>query len=180
MDQPMSDSHFRKMALTYKFRDFFVPRSKILSEVDIKRGFRVLDYGCGPGSYSMVAARLVGQTGKVYALDMHPLAIQKVKAVASKKGLPHIETIQSDCATGLESESVDVVLLCDILHHLSEPDAILKELHRVLKPEGVLSVNDHHMKDDEIESKITDTRLFELRKKGTRIHNFSKTGGGKR
>ena len=180
MDQPMSDSHFRKMALTYKFRDFFIPRSKILSEIDIKRGFRVLDYGCGSGSYSVVAARLVGETGKVYALDIHPLAIEKVKAAASKKRLTNIETIQSDCATGLESESVDVVLLCDILHHLSERDAVLKELYRVLKPEGILSVNDHHMKEDEIESKITGTSLFELRKKGRRMHNFSKTGGGKR
>ena len=136
MDEPMSDSHFRKMALMYKFRDFFIPRSKILSEIDIKRGFVILDYGCGPGSYSVVAARLVGETGKVYALDIHPLAIEKVKTAASKKGLTNVETIQSDGATGLDSESVDVVLLCDILHHLSERDAVLKELYRVLKPKG--------------------------------------------
>ena len=180
MDEPMSDSHFRKMCWMYKFRDFFIPRSKILSEIDIKRGFVILDYGCGPGSYSVVAARLVGETGKVYALDIHPLAIEKVKATASRKGLTNVEAIQSDCATGLENESVDVVLLCDILHHLGERDATLKELHRVLKPEGTLSVNDHHMKDHEIESMITGTRRFELRKKGKRIVNFSKTKGGKR
>jgi len=145
-----------------------------LKEVEIHAGFHVLDYGCGPGSYSIVAARLVGPRGKVYALDIHPLAIQRVQDVARKKGLANIQTIQSDCATGLENESMDIVLLCDILHDLSEPDSVLGELHRVLKPSGILSVNDHHLKEDEIISKATGTGMFGLSAKGKRTYSFSK------
>lgn len=174
MDTPMEDSHFKTLCLMYKFRDFFLPRKNILRELDIKPGFHILDYGCGPGSYSIVAARLVGSAGKVYALDVHPLAIQRVKAAASNKGLTNIETIQSDCATGLEDESIDVAFLYDILHDLSEPDAVLGELHRVLKPSGILSCNDHHLKENEIISRITGTGLFKLSSKGKKTYSFSK------
>jgi len=179
MDRPMSDSHFKTMCLTYKIRDLFLPRKNILKEVDIQPGSHVLDYGCGPGSYTVVASRLVGEKGKVYALDIHPLAIQKIKGVASKKRLKNIETIQSDCATEMENETIDVAFLYDILHDLSEPDQVLEELHRVLKPGGTLSVNDHHLKENQIISQVTRKGLFKLRKRGRRTNNFSKTKGGK-
>lgn len=179
MDKPMSDSHFKTMSRMYRFRDFFLPRKDILREVDIKPGFRILDFGCGPGSYTVVAAVLVGSSGRVYALDIHPLAIQRVKELASNKRLTNIETIQSDCATGLEAESIDVVFLYDILHHLSELHAVLGELYRVLKPGGVLSVNDHHLKEEEIIFKITEGGLFVLRNKGKKTYNFSKSKGDK-
>ena len=179
MDKPMPDSHFKTLCFMYKFRDFFLPRKSILKEVDIKPGFQILDYGCGSGSYSVVAAQLVGATGKVFALDIHPLALQRVKSAASKKGLTNIETIQSDCATGLEDKSMNVVFLYDILHELSEPDSVLGELHRVLQPSGILSVNDHHLKEKDVLSKISSGELFKLSKKGKRIYNFTKLKGGK-
>ena len=174
MDTPMEDSHFRTMCLMYKFRDLFLPRKNILRELDIKPGFQILDFGCGPGSYSIVAARLVGDSGKVYALDIHPSAIQRVEKLASRKGLANVETIQSDCATGLKDESMDAAFLYDILHHLSEPDAVLKELHRVVKPDGTLSVNDHHLEEEDIRSRISSGGLFRMSKRGKRIHNFTK------
>ncbi len=179
MAEPMSDSHFKTMSRMYRFRDFLLPRGSILKEVGIKPGFRILDFGCGPGSYTLVASRLVGEHGKVYALDIHPLAIQRVQKAAAKKGLSNIQTIESDCTTGLENESTDIVLLYDILHELSESDALLGELHRVLKPSGVLSVNDHHLKEEEIISKITEGKLFVLRNKGKKTCNFLKSKGGK-
>jgi ubiquinone/menaquinone biosynthesis C-methylase UbiE len=177
MDKPMSDSHFKTLCLMYKFRDLFSPRKKILEEVKIKPGSHVLDFGCGSGSYTVVAAKMVGLTGRVYALDIHPLARKMVQNLSAKKKLTNIQTIESDCATGLENESMDLVLLCDILHDLSEPDAVLEELHRVLKPNGTLSCNDHHIKEDQMVLKITSGGLFELSKKGKRISNFTKLKG---
>ena len=55
----MSDIHFRLMALGFMFQDLVNPPENILKEVIIKPGDRVLDFGCGPGSYSLAAARLV-------------------------------------------------------------------------------------------------------------------------
>jgi ubiquinone/menaquinone biosynthesis C-methylase UbiE len=174
MDKPMSNFDFKFMSVGYKFRDFFLPRKNILKEVGIKRGFHVLDYGCGPGGYIIPLAELVGGSGKIYALDIHPLAIQRVQDIASKKQLTNVETILSDCKTGLPDNTLDAVLLYDAFHHLSDPDVALRELHRVLKADGILSFSDHHMKENEIVSQLTNSGLFSLSKKSERTYTFSK------
>jgi len=174
MGKPMRNLDFRFMSFSFIFRDIFLPRKNILAEVGIKPGFSILDYGCGSGSYTIPAARLVGESGKVYSLDIHPLAVQQVQKVVAKKRLTNIETILSDCATALPDESIDVVLLYDTLHNLSEPDKVLAELHRVLKANGILSVNDHHLKEQEIITKITGKGFFRLLRKGKRVYNFQK------
>ena len=171
---PNSDLHFKMMAFSFKFRDFFSPRKNILKEVGIKPGFHLLDYGCGPGSYMLPAAELVGKSGKIYALDIHPLAARMVQKIASKNKLTNVKTITSDCKTGLPDNGIDVVLLYDTFHALSDPNCVLKELHRVLKPGGILSFSDHHMREDEIVSKVTQNGLFKLSKKGERTYNFQK------
>ena len=178
MDKPVSNSHFKFMSFSYRFRDFFLPPKNILKEVGIEPGFHVLDYGCGPGSYTIAAAELVGKSGKIYALDIHPLAIQRVQSIASKKQLTNVETICSDCKTGLPDNSVDVVLLYDILHTLSDPNGVLEELHRVLRPNGILSFSSGgHMKENEIMSKVTNRGLFRLSGKGKRTYSFLKDSG---
>jgi ubiquinone/menaquinone biosynthesis C-methylase UbiE len=176
MDKPQPNFSFKFMSFGYKFRDFRLPRINILKEVGIKPGFYLLDYGCGPGGYITAAAQLVSDSGKIYALDIHPLALKKVQNIALKKKLTNVETILSDCATGLPDKSIDVILVYDIFHSLSEPDKILTELYRVLKPDGILSFNDHHIKEEnEIISKITGNGLFMLSRKGEKVYNFSKT-----
>jgi ubiquinone/menaquinone biosynthesis C-methylase UbiE len=172
MDKPSSDLHFKGMSFLFKIRDLFSPRANVLKEVGIQPGSHVLDYGCGPGSYLSPLAKIVSETGKIYALDIHPLALQKVQRIASTRKIPNIETIQSDCQTGLPDKSIDVILLYDILHELSEPDKIFKELHRILKTGGILSCNDHHLNESEIKSKVTDKGLFKLNKKGKKTFCF--------
>jgi len=129
-----SDWGFRLMALEFKVRDFLRPRKRVLEEVGISSGYKVLDYGCGPGSYITVVAELVGKTGRVYALDAHPLAIKMVQNIVSKKHLANVETILSECKTGLPENSLDIVLLYDTLHDLGDPNCVLEEIHRTLKP----------------------------------------------
>ena len=172
MDKVESNLGFRFMAFGYKFRDLFRPRMVILKEVEIKPRDHVLDYGCGPGSYISRLAELVGKDGNIYGLDIHPLAIQSVQRIASTKQLTNVETICSDCKTGLPDNRLDAVLLYDVFHKLSEQDAVLEEMHRVLKPNGVLSFSDHHMGEDEIVSKVTKSGLFRLSRKGKRTYSF--------
>jgi ubiquinone/menaquinone biosynthesis C-methylase UbiE len=54
--------------------DFFRSRRDVVKEVGIREGFSVLDFGCGPASYVKAVAELVGKSGKIYALDINPLA----------------------------------------------------------------------------------------------------------
>lgn len=170
----MPNIHFRLMALSFKFRDFFFPRRDVLREAGIRPGQRVLDYGCGPGSYVALESEMVGKKGKVYALDVQPLAIESVKKLIFRKGLKNVETILSDCDTGLPKGSVDVALLYDTFHGLGEPGKVLKEVHRVLKPAGILSVNDPHNKEEKMIAGIEKGGLFRLKAKLEKTCKFSK------
>lgn len=69
---------------------------------------------------------------------------------------------------------MDIVLLYDVFHELKEPDEVLKELHRVLKSEGILSFSDHHLKEKEIETKMLEGGLFRLSVKGKKTYSFVK------
>lgn len=174
MDKSMPNLGFRMMGLFFKVRDFLQPRIDILKEIEIEPGFRVLDFGCGPGSYIAPLIQLVGASGEIYALDIHLLAIKKVQNMASQKGVENVTTIQSDCATRLPDNYLDVVLLYDIFHDLSQPNDVLRELHRVLKPSGTLSFSDHHMKEQDILRRITNVGLFGLSAKGRMTYSFLK------
>ncbi len=172
--KPQSNLDFQIMSLEFKIRNVFRPRSHILEEAGIKSCFQVLDYGCGPGSYVMPVIKLIGNIGMLYALDVNPLAIKAVQTLAAKKKLSNVRVILSDCDTGLPPASIDVVLLYDILHDLENRTKVLMELHRVLKPEGILSVSDHHLEENEIISRVIKEGLFKFKSKGKRTLSFSK------
>jgi ubiquinone/menaquinone biosynthesis C-methylase UbiE len=172
MATAISNLGFHGMSLLFRFRDFFVPRAKVLQEAGLVLGDHVLDYGCGPGGYIADTADIVGELGQVYALDVHPLAIARVQNLAARHGLTNVKTIKSDCRTGLPHESLDIVLMYDVFHMLDEPQAVLAEMHRILKSDGVLSFSDHHMDEESIITGVTDCGLFTLADKGHRTYTF--------
>jgi len=117
---------------------------------------------------------MVGNSGKILALDINPLAITSVKKIIAKKRLSNVETIQSDCDTGLPDKSIDTALLYDIFHHLEKPDKILKELYRILKPDGILSFSDHHLDESKIRSAFSNSELFTIKCKGKKTYSMVK------
>lgn len=171
----MRNIDFAVMSLMFRIRDILRPPAEALEEAGAGPGMRVLDFGCGPGSYSRAAAEMVGDSGVVYALDELPVATEKVKKKAAGRNISTIRTILSACETGLDDESIDLALLYDVYHDLRDPDCVLKELHRVLKPVAVLSFSDHHLKEDAITVAITAGGLFELAGRGKRTVTFRKT-----
>jgi ubiquinone/menaquinone biosynthesis C-methylase UbiE len=178
MEKPMSTLDFKVMSFGFRIRDVFRPRIDILREVGIRPGSSVLDYGCGPGGYIPALAELVGPTGQIYALDLNPAAIAATQKLALRKKIENVRTILSDCSTGLSDPRMDAILLYDTFHHLSQPDDVLRELHRVLKDEGVLSFSDHHMEERDIVAGVTGSGMFELANKGRRTYSFVKADVG--
>jgi len=173
MQKPMHKLNFKIVSFILKIRDVFYPPKYILNDVGIRPGVCVLDFGCGPGSYSIATAELLVGTGKVFALDMHPLAIKKVNQTAQKKKLTNIKTILSDCDTGLPSNSVDIVLLYYVFNDLEKPEKVLHELYRVLKPQGILSFSEYNIK--QISYRLEKKELFKIKKRDDITHTFLKT-----
>jgi len=124
-----------------------------LMRVGLKRGQTILDFGCNKGNYAGPAARVVGHSGKVYALDKDIEALEKLGREVRKQGLRNIECrhVSENGRIPLPARCVDVVLLYDILHrgYFPEPEErikMLKGLHRVLKTGGLLSLYPTHLK----------------------------------
>lgn len=171
-----SNLAFRGMAIEFRLRDWLRPPIKILQEAGVCQGMTVLDFGCGPGSFSLAAARLVGPQGLVYALDIHPLALHMVICAAARIDLRNIHPIHGTYADDLPNESTDFVLLYDVLHDIPETALVLKEIHRVLKTDGILSASDHHLGEAGLLSTVTGSGLFRLTKCNRLTCQFARIG----
>jgi len=172
IDKPMKNISFKGMSIIFALRDKLSDPMKKIMKAKISPGNYVLDYGCGPGSFSLAASKVVGESGKVYSADIQPLSAEKIHKKALKEGLNNVETITTDCYTGLKDNSIDVIICFDMFHMVNDRQKILKEFHRVLKPNAILSLDCHHMKD--MESKVVGTGLFKLVEKIDKTHNFIK------
>jgi ubiquinone/menaquinone biosynthesis C-methylase UbiE len=134
--------HFKMMSFVHEtlyglFRDPF----KALEAAGLEVGQRVLEVGCGPGFFTVPAAKIVGEQGRVWALDVSPLAIQKVQEKIGKSGVTNVETVLADAAqTGLPGQSFDLAFLFGFSHHTGDLGSIMAEMHRLLRPEGLLAV----------------------------------------
>ena len=157
-----SNMSYRVMASYLKFRERFRRPKEFLQQLGISQGEVVLDHGCGIGSYSIPAAELVGPEGMVYALDIHPLAIEKTEKRAEKRGIKNLKTILSGLENGLPNAHVDTVLLIDVFTWIEDKPALLKEFHRVLKPSGRLFILIDHASPEECKSVVSETHLFDL------------------
>lgn len=173
-DKPMPDIGFKMMTLLFKIRDRFRQPENELQKVGINEGQTVLDFGCGPGSYTIAAASIVGEKGQVYALDIHPLAIKAVEHKAKKRHMTNITTILSDRETGLPEKSVDVTLLYDTIHMITDKLALIEELHRVMKPNGLLSIWVGHMKTEDVLHTVEKEGLFSLKEQQDKLLNFER------
>jgi ubiquinone/menaquinone biosynthesis C-methylase UbiE len=172
MGKRMSNLGFRMMALTLRLREGFRDPEDELRQMGLRSGQVVLDYGCGAGSYTMPAAQIVGGEGLVYALDIHPLAIDMVEKRAAKEGLANVKTIYSDRDTGLPDKSVDVVLLYDVFHAIRDRQSLLQELGRVLRPDGILLVRPEHIAEGAFLATMEGSELFAFEKRHGEAYQF--------
>jgi ubiquinone/menaquinone biosynthesis C-methylase UbiE len=128
----------------------------IIEEADITVGSTVLDIGCGTGFLTLPATKAVGQTGKVIAIDFSEQMLEHAKENLEKAGLlEHAQFRVGDAERiPLDDASVDTVVGNMVLHHCPEPEAAIREMVRVLKPNGSLVLadlephNEEWMKDE--------------------------------
>jgi ubiquinone/menaquinone biosynthesis C-methylase UbiE len=142
----MSNTSYRLMVATMNFVDFlFSHTEKRVSKFGILPGSTVVDYGCGPGRFTVFYSRLAGPLGKVYAVDVHPIAIELVNRKKDTYGLTNVEARLADgYASGLPDGVADLVTALDIFFGIHDQKAFLAELRRIAKPNGILVIDDGH------------------------------------
>ena len=119
-----------------------------LRKIGLKEGQVVLDFGCGKGHYTIPAAKVTGNKGKVYAFDKDKNVLDKLEEKMRQFGLRNIELINGDTKVSLKDNFVDVVLCFDVIHYIKNRIPMYGEAHRVLKQEGLFSLYPKHHKDD--------------------------------
>lgn len=129
----------------------FVSPGKIVEDLDLKPGMAVADFGCGSGHYSIEAAKKVGKSGKVYAIDIQQDMLGFVRSQAKIEGFSNIETIWTDLetpeATRLAPSTVDLVFISNILFQAEEKNKVLEEASRILKSGGRAVVTEWSIED---------------------------------
>ena len=142
----MFDPGFRTMTLLYKAHDFILPSiERRVNTFGLQPGMTVVDYGCGPGRYTTRFAKLVGERGKVYAVDIHELAIEAVQDKVAKLDLRNVQPMLAQgYACGLPDHVADVVCALDMFFGIQQPTEFLAELKRITRPDGMLIIDDGH------------------------------------
>ena len=116
---------------------------KTLVSAGISEGMAVADFGCGSGTMSRLLASLVGPSGSVTGIDLHPAQIEEARRLSAMDGLTNLRFVTADaCETGLQETQFDLVYCRFLLLHLIDPASCLREMSRVLKPGGILVVED--------------------------------------
>lgn len=121
---------------------------EFFKSIGMKKGQVVLDFGCGEGHYAIPAAKLVGEKGKIYAVDKDEQALDRLAQIIEQNNIKNIEVIKEESKTSLENNSVDFILCYDVVHYLQDRKIIYHELYRVLRPEGTFSLYPKHHKND--------------------------------
>ncbi len=152
---------------------------KILQAIGVEEGQTVLDVGCGPGYFTIPAAKLVGEKGNVIALDNHPLAVRGVEKKAKKAGLQNIKLLLADAAkTGLPEASVDLAFLFGFVHAInSEFLDALTELKPILKRDGKLVIErTPWVKESDLLASLEENG-FRVSDRWKRLFSFQKSEG---
>lgn len=116
--------------------------TKILQGAEFNPGDCVVEVGCGTGFFTVPAARMLGERGRLIAIDALPAYVERVKEKTHSENLNNVRVLERDALhTGLTAASVDAALLFGVIPFPALPlGALLPEMHRILRTEGILSV----------------------------------------
>ena len=140
----------------------------------IEPGMTVLDVGPGNGTYTLGAARRVGDKGKIIAIDIEPKMIERVERKIEQEGIRNIEARIADVyELPFEERSFDLIYMIAVIGEIPSPEKAVKEFYRVLSPSGTLVFSELLFDPDypcaETLIRLANAANFRLKKK---IGNF--------
>ena len=118
----------------------FSDPQKNVHQCNLREGMHVADFGSGSGHYTLAASRVVGHSGRVYAVDIQKKLLKRVKNLSSSEHAENIDVIWGDIeeqgGVKLSENSLDGVIIANVLFQLERRREAIAEAYRVLKPGG--------------------------------------------
>ena len=147
----------------------------LLKMIGIREGQTVIDFGSGNGDYTLILARIVGEKGKVYAIDKNKEASDKLMGRAREEGLENIEAklvpgeAETPTKIPLPHKSIDAGWFSDVVHDVyfkqdEQKEELLRDVRRILKEDGFIAFHPVHM-DEERLKRIIEKMGFYLKEK---------------
>jgi SAM-dependent methyltransferase len=122
-----------------------------LSAINIKPGMTVAEVGAGTGYVAVRMAKRVGPGGQVYANDLQPEMLEKLRQNAAKAGLANVRTVLGgETDPKLPAGRMDLIVLVDVYHEFSQPQKMLQGIRAALKPDGRLVLLEYRKEDPNV------------------------------
>ena len=127
----------------------------MLASLNVKPGQVVVDMGCGNGFYTLRLADIVGERGKVLAVDIQPEMLHMLEERAREDNKTNIQTILgTPIDPKLPEASVDLILVVDVYHEFSHPEQMLRAMRKALKPSGRVALVEFRLEDPNVPIKL--------------------------
>lgn len=138
-----------KNNLFSNLRKKILPAKRILKKIGLKEGMIFADIGCGNGYFTLPAYEIVGETGKIFAIDISEEMLSDLKKRIENYNNIKINNIKniniiknSENFIPLENNVIDLAFSSNVLHEVKEPDLFIKDIKRILKFNGIISIID--------------------------------------
>ena len=146
----INDPYFQSNALdTYtrilesETREIVQRSAEIVDAIGLEEGMIVADIGAGTGLLTAEIAKQVGKRGEVFAVDIVPAFLERIRERAIADGLSNVTVVRGEeRSPGLEPASLDLAFMCDTYHHIEYPQAYMSSLFRALRPGAILVLID--------------------------------------
>jgi ubiquinone/menaquinone biosynthesis C-methylase UbiE len=141
--------------LTRESREREEDCTTLLGALGVKQGQTVCDMGCGNGFYTLKLAELVGDKGRVLAVDIQPEMLSLLEERAKEAGQENIKPLLGTVVDpSLPENQVDLILIVDVYHEFSHPEHMLQAMRRSLRPGGRIALAEFRLEDPEVPIKL--------------------------
>jgi ubiquinone/menaquinone biosynthesis C-methylase UbiE len=122
----------------------FLSPDHLVQELNLRVGEKACDIGCGTGAYTIALSRTVGETGQIYAVDVHRDMLHTLANTLTRLKILNVDVVWADIEKELplEKYSLDAAIFSNVLFQLRDIEKALRNVHDTLKPEGQLLVVD--------------------------------------
>lgn len=128
-----------------------LPPGDVIKKIDLKKGQKVADVGCGIGYFTIPMAKTVSEEGKVFAIDINIDMLKETKRRVEEEGIINVEMIHSsENNFKIKEKAVDIVFTSTVFHELNSPKDFLNECKRIMKDSGRLIILDWNKVEEEI------------------------------